>query len=97
LDQVVPIGILKHKFPKDLRVFRIQQGNVPTIAVDGATDAVHEAFDESAKFDLPGRLRSETSQKLEVLTGDRRHKPIVFFESDLWCGAHCPSFWQEMP
>jgi hypothetical protein len=60
---------LSREFSKDLRIFRIQQSNVRAIAVEGATDGVYEAFDESAKFDLPGRLRSESGEKLKILRG----------------------------
>jgi hypothetical protein len=64
--------VLKREFPKTLRVFRIQQGNVRAIAVEGTTDGIHEAFDESAKFDLPGRSRSESGGKLKILRGHAR-------------------------
>jgi hypothetical protein len=47
---------MKREFAKRLRVFRIQQGNVRTIAEHGTTDGVYETFDESAKFDVPGGL-----------------------------------------
>jgi hypothetical protein len=48
--------ILKREFPKNARVFRIQQGNARTIATKGKTDGVYETFDENAEFHLPGGL-----------------------------------------
>jgi hypothetical protein len=39
----------------------MQQRNVGTIALQGMTYGVYEAFHERAKFDLAGRLRSESN------------------------------------
>jgi hypothetical protein len=61
--------VLSRVFAHDLSIFPIQQSNVRAIAVEGATDRAYEAFDESAKFDLPGRLRSESGEKLKILGG----------------------------
>jgi hypothetical protein len=53
--------VLKREFPKGLRIFRNQQGNVRAIAGEGTAYKLYKLFNEGPKFDVPGRLQSQSA------------------------------------